>query len=901
MARSLRPLHLLLVLLLCVLGCSHAGPGKAVCRVVRLTADCSHLSLEEVPADLPANITALDVSHNRLRKLPPVVLGRYPQLQLLQAGYNSIQALEADLCRMLPLLRKLRVQHNVIHLLKEANLVHCSGLTELNLASNRLKLLGDPFLPLKSLVSLDVSANGLSSARLGTQPQMGGLRELSLSGNKMSTLQKDDFSCLCNSSVQVLRLGSLPLKNLEPGCLKPLEGLRELVLDGTKLGPNLTDQLCQELKGSAIDRLSLRDVHLTSVLHTTFMGLADTNITAVDLSRNEMSSMANGSLRWLRTLKLLSMEENNFRQLTREMFVGLDSLRSLVLRNALAKSRSWYAVIEDYAFSPLRCLESLFLDRTTFRGLTAQTFSGLVSLQYLNLSWSKFDLKIVTNESFASLSNSPLRTLNLTETGITRLADGAFASLGNLSTLLLGYNFISQNLSGSEFRGLSRIQKIHLSFNNQKIRLTSWSFQHVPTLRTLMLRRALTGTLDLKPSPFQPLQELSVLDLSNNNIANINSDLLSGLHNLRVLYLQHNNLARIWKSANPGGPLLFLRGLENLTVLELDYNGFDEIPAAGLQGLRKLQELSLGGNMLDFLREGIFSDMVSLRSLNLQKNLITSVQKSVFQPALANLSVLHMERNPFDCTCDSILWFAEWLNGTDASVPQRDSYVCNTPSAYFNKTISQFEPLSCRDTTPFQALYVFTSTTVLIVMATALVFHFQGWRIQFYWSVLVSRTLGFREVDRGEERFQYDAYVIHAQKDRRWVERHLLSLEDKQLRFCLEDRDFVPGRTRLECIVDMMRQSRKIVFVVTETLLNDPWCTQYKAHHAIQQVIEESRDSVVLVFLEDVPDHRLVRALLLRRGMLRSRCLLNWPPQRERRPAFQQSLWVALGSSNRIQ
>lgn len=66
-------------------------------------------------------------------------------------------------------------------------------------------------------------------------------------------------------------------------------------------------------------------------------------------------------------------------------------------------------------------------------------------------------------------------------------------------------------------------------------------------------------------------------------------------------------------------------------------------------------------------------------------------------------------------------------------------------------------------------------------------------------------------------------------------------------------------------------------------------------------MIEASRDSVVLVFLQDVHDYRLSRALFLRRGMLRSRCVLYWPVHRERVAAFQQKLLMALGMSNRLQ
>ena len=76
---------------------------------------------------------------------------------------------------------------------------------------------------------------------------------------------------------------------------------------------------------------------------------------------------------------------------------------------------------------------------------------------------------------------------------------------------------------------------------------------------------------------------------------------------------------------------------------------------------------------------------------------------------------------------------------------------------------------------------------------------------------------------------------------------------------------------------------------------------RYKVHQAMHQVIEDSRDSVVLILLEDVPDHRLSRDLLIRKGMLKSHCVLHWPLQKERMHAFRHKLKVALGSSNAIQ
>ncbi|XP_064191075.1 toll-like receptor 3 isoform X2 [Anguilla rostrata] len=897
-----------LFLLTCLLGLLVQSPcllaqKATACEVKGRTADCTHLSLKEVPPDLPADITGLDVSHNMLPALPGLSLAWYPQLVRLDASFNDIKGLDPDMCLALPLLRHLVLHRNEVHLLTEKDVLHCANLTHLDLSSNRLKLLGEPFRPLQRLTRLDVSASGLTSARLGSVPQLWSLKTLSLSGNAIKSIKSNDLSYLSNSSIQTLILSSLPLKTLEPGCFQQIRGLRDLVMDSSPLSPQLIVKLSEELSGTRIASLSLRNIKLVSLTNTTFKGLQDTNLTSLDLSSNSMVSLHNSPFQWLGTLERLCLNENHLKHLTSSSFTGLGNLRVMNLTRALVKShKSPYPIIDDFSFGPLARLETLLMDYTAFQGITADLFSGLESLGHLSLSWSSVGLQTVSGKTFASLSRSPLRTLDLTGADISRLEPGAFSDLGNLTKLLLGSNFISQTLTGEEFRGLASLEELNL-YRNRKISLSPLSFVSVPSLRTLILGLALAQNQDFDPSPFQQLRNLSTLDLSNNNIANVMEGLLAGLENLRVLRLQHNNLQRVWKSANPGGPVSFLQGLRSLETLDLDSNGLDEIPVTGLSGLSQLRELGLAGNVLDHLRDSIFDDLDSLRVLRMQRNLITSVPRGVFQPAFRNLSVLRLERNPFDCTCESILWFVNWLNATNASVPQRGSeYICNTPQAYFNKSVDRFNPLSCKDMVPFFALYVANCILVLIFMTTALISHFQGWRIKFHWNVLVNRTLGFAEPDLGEARFEYDAYLIYAPGDSKWVERHLLPLEeDKQYSFFMEDRDAEPGRSQFEAIVEAMRSSRKIVFVVTEKLLSDPWCRMYKAHQAMHQVIEDSRDSVVLVLLEDVPDHRLSRALLIRKGMLKSRCILHWPLQRERIPAFRHKLQVALGSSNAVQ
>ncbi|XP_026059670.1 toll-like receptor 3 isoform X1 [Carassius auratus] len=880
-----------------------AYPHKSKCTIGNTKADCSHMNLDAVPTDLPKNITTLDVSHNRLKNLSSLHL--YSNLMNIDASYNTLKIIEEDLCISLPHLQSLNMQHNEVHLLNKKDLKNCSHLTRLDLSYNRLKLVGEPFSVLKSLTWLDVSWNTLKSAKLGTQPQLPNLVTLALSGNEISELQKNDFSFLSNSSVfRVLILSSLSLKKVENGCFQTIARLTDLVLDYSKISLQLTPSLCEELAGTALRNLSLKNTQQVTLSNTTFQGLDKTNITVLDLSSNTMTKIANGTFQWFPRLESLSLGHNSLKHLTKDTFLGLGNLRQLNLQKALIKSHSSsLPIIEDFSFSHLVQLEHLCMTDTAFREITEHIFSGLLNLKTLDLSWSITGLKTVTNTTFASLQESPhLQTLNLTATGINKLAPGAFSSLGNLSTLLLSHNFINQQLKGHELEGLSNIKELDMSENQQSISLTNTSFIHVPTLRTLKLGRAVKGTLDIEPSPFRPLVNLTILDLNNNNIANINAGLLKGLYNLKVLKMQHNNLARLWKTANPGGPVLFLKDATKLSALDLDYNGLDEIPLNALRGFFELRELSLRGNLLDQLHASVFDDLQSLKYLHLQKNLITSVLRVTFGVPLSNLTELYMDHNPFDCTCESILWFSEWLNSTNVSVPgfpQR--YICNTPNAYFNRSVMDFDPLSCKDMTPFKALYILSSTAVLMLLFTAFLVHFQGWRIQFFWSIMVNRMLGLLKDERiTEGRYAYDAYIIHSAEDRPWVERSLLPLEDEKFIFFLEDRDAVPGVSQLGAIVENMGRSRKIIFVITEMLLKDPWCRQFKAHHAHHQVMEDNRDSLILIFLQDVTDYNLNRSLYLRRGMLKPHCVLNWPLHRERIPAFHEKLRSALASTNRV-
>ncbi|XP_053315151.1 toll-like receptor 3 isoform X2 [Spea bombifrons] len=749
-----------------------------------------------------------------------------------------------------------------------------------------------------------MSHNKLTSTHLGDR-QLHNLKELKLSSNKIVELKKEGLEFLANTSLKKLDLSSNPLKAVTPDCFRALWSLHTFVMANTTLGPTLVEDLCSALGGTGIQFILLANVQLLRIHNKTFSGLANTDLVLLDISKNGLIEIENDSFVYLSHLQNLNLEYNQVSQLNPNTFRGLTEVKTLNLKKFFtSKVTSKVSKINDLSFHWLKNLEYLNMDGNKISSLTEKTFSGLTSLKTLSMTECSANLQTITNATFSSLSMSPLLTLNLSKTGIAILEYGAFSSLGSLQFLDLGLNRIDQDIIGHEFLGLHSIELIYLSYNN-RLTLTSNSFNLVPSLKKLNLRKTKLTFRDLELSPFRVLENLTLLDISNNNIANIQENIFEGLSNLRILNLQHNNLARLWKKANPGGPFMFLKGLHNLEILNLLSNGFDEIPASAFQGLSKLRILGMGENNVCILPPSIFEDQLSLYELDLHKNLITSVEKVLFVNVLKNLKILNMGGNPFDCTCESIAWFANWINTTNATIQGLDTqYICNTPSRYHGIPVKFFDNSPCKDNAPFKTLFTLTFTLVVSFICFVFLIQFQGWRIQFYWNVSVNRILGFKEVDSRGENFAYDAYIIHAVKDMSWVERNLIPLEEEDdvchFQFCFEERDFEGGTSQLTAVVNSINNSRKIIFVITQHFLNDNWCKRFKIHHAVQQAIEQSRDSIILIFLEDIPDYKLNYTIHLRRGMFKSSCILYWPAHKERVDAFHQKLKIALGSSNLV-
>ncbi|XP_076073576.1 toll-like receptor 6 [Mytilus galloprovincialis] len=152
---------------------------------------------------------------------------------------------------------------------------------------------------------------------------------------------------------------------------------------------------------------------------------------------------------------------------------------------------------------------------------------------------------------------------------------------------------------------------------------------------------------------FKNMYNLKILDLSFNKIVSINQQVFYGLSDLRHLKLNNNYMMMNYSLSKEKANNSF-EHLTNLTVLDLSFNNLQSINIQTFTGLGNLKHLKLDHNQLSYKLErfpkGSFKPLKSLTDISLQNNnnLITPIFTLFSFPNetiadLKNLEVLKMD------------------------------------------------------------------------------------------------------------------------------------------------------------------------------------------------------------------------------------------------------------------
>ncbi|XP_078684252.1 uncharacterized protein LOC144917808 [Branchiostoma floridae x Branchiostoma belcheri] len=315
------------------------------------------------------------------------------------------------------------------------------------------------FATLKNLQVLRLSQCWMSSIEMGAFDGLENLKELHLSGNKLSTLDAHVLSPISNS-LNVLNLGNNIDFLLHPGNFKNLTLLKILALQNTGIR-------------------SLKDDH--------FEGLD--NLVQLNIGYNQVhyEPSKEGIFRYISNLEVLLAKKNSrtFFELDAILSAGLDSLRVIDLDSGGSN------ILND-------------------RGRPV----NVLDLQVLRVTNSAFDIRPYAYNYRADLfwNLTELVELDLSQNGFQRIKKEAFWHLKKLDTLKLAGNYLA-SLHPSMFRYANSLRVLDLSYN----RLTTVSpklFQHVYSLRQLYMQKNLITSIG--PQTLKYWNILYKLDLSEN-------------------------------------------------------------------------------------------------------------------------------------------------------------------------------------------------------------------------------------------------------------------------------------------------------------------------------------------------------------------------------------------------
>ncbi|XP_010623732.1 toll-like receptor 9 isoform X1 [Fukomys damarensis] len=808
----------------------------------------THLSLKynnltTVPRDLPPSLEYLLLSYNHIFKLDPGDLANLTALRVLDVGGNCRRCDHARNPCVECLNKTLQLHPDTFH-----HLIHLEGLV---LKDSSLHTL-DPrwFRGLENLTVLDLSENFLYDCITKTRAFQGlaRLHKLNLSFNyckgvSFAHLQlAPSFGDL--TSLQELDMNGIFFRSLSENTLKPLAHLP--LLQTLNLQMNFINQAQLSIFGAfpALHFVDLSDNRISGAPTRTALGEADDREEQVWLRPEDLAPAPLGNPKprdFMPNCKhfpfTLDLSGNNLVTVKSEMFTNLSRLQCLILsHNCIAQA------------------------------VNGSQFETLTSLQVLDMSHNKLDL--YHGHSFTELPQ--LKALDL-----------------SYNSQPFGMQGIGHNLSF--VARLHKLQYLSLAHNgiNSRVnpRLYSRSLQVLDFSGNTVSSMWAEG--DLYLHFFQGLQGLNLLDLSQNRLHTLLSRNLDSLpKSLKFLRLRDNYLAFFnWSS-------LIL--LPKLQALDLAGNQLKGLTNGTLPNGTQLQKLDVSGNSISFVTPGFFALATELQELNLSDNILSTIESSWFGTVAGNLKVLDVSANPLHCICGAA--FVDFLLEVQAAVPGLPNHVkCDSPIQLQGRSIFTQDLRLCLDEALSWDCFGLSLLVVALGLVVPVLQHLCGWDLWYCFHL--GLTWLPRRGPRGAQALPYDAFVIFDKTQGAvadWVYHELrVQLEERRgrqaLRLCLEERDWVPGKTLFENLWASVYGSRKTVFVLAHTdrvsgLLRTGFLL------AQQRLLEDRKDIVVLVILS--PDAHRSRYVRLRQRLCHQ-SVLFWPQQ----PRGQGSFWAQLSTT----
>ncbi|XP_051474289.1 toll-like receptor 1 [Apus apus] len=404
-------------------------------------------------------------------------------------------------------------------------------------------------------------------------------------------------------------------------------------------------------------------------------------------------------------------------------------------------------------------------------------------------------------------------------------------------------------------------------------------------LETLILQKNKFETLSKVSFMTSHMRSLKYLDMSSNLLSHDGAD---------VQCQWAESLAELDLSSNLLSDSVFECLPVNIQKLDLRQNQITSVPR-GMAELKSLKELNLASNRLADLP--VCSGFRSLEFLNIEMNLILTPPADFFQ-SCPRVRELQAGRNPFKCSCElqDFIRMERQSGGKLFGWPA--AYVCEYPEDLRGRQLKDFHlsELACNTT-----LLLVTALGLTLVLVAAVAFLCISldvpWYVRMTWRwTQTKRRAWHNHPAEQEAALQFHAFISYSERDALWVKNELMpNLEKGEgcVQLCQHERNFVPGRSIVENIINCIEKSYKSIFVLSPNFVQSEWC-HYELYFAHHKLFSENSNSLILILLEPIPPYVIPARYHKLKALMAKRTYLEWPKERSKRPLFWANLRAAI-------
>lgn len=578
---------------------------NGILRSIKSEGDSSHLDLsglalrgiEKHVFDSSPEMKSLNIAHNKLQYLSPLLFSKLTQLETLTLAGNKISQLQVNVFKALTKLKILNISYNSLtHLLPGA----FYGLTPSvniiaegnNLSSISAQIFADPAIRAPKTAEVEtpeyISRKPIAHTISGVLHANVTVKICKTSDGivkSVEELQRNEALGDCAEATVnhgEINLSNLGLRKFQKGWYK----LSAVPVSEINLSNNTIIELSAELVNDLPAGLIVLSLASNKIEIIKKNVIENHHLVRLILRNNSIATIEDGALE---NTKLFDVDLSINRLKSLSFARGLPS----TIQNFIADNNEIAEVPED-SMKHLTELRYIYLSNNNITDLPVDTFRGLSKINRLFIFGNQLsDIHPGTFEDQTKLAH-----LHLSANRITHLKSGAFRGLKMVERIFLDSNKIRKISNGAfpELKGTRRYN-VFLFYNEME------------TIEKGSFADASIGYLDLDSNKISAIEAgafdtptLRSLHLGGNALTMIDVDSLTGLPNLRVLGLARNKITSIKKGA--------VKNLKKLVRLDISDNPIERLENGALYGFATQDGTVLTNyTPIKLIQGGIFEDM----------------------------------------------------------------------------------------------------------------------------------------------------------------------------------------------------------------------------------------------------------------------------------------------------